>query len=175
MLIPAAVEAAKRDGRLVAAKPIAEWSAEPRVVLMCGAMQEALAKGRSDPDVRERQSWAKVEAAFSEFIEGSLITEHLVKQLKPYKFEHWEFRCRKPKPSLRIFGRFVMPDVFVATHVMPRKLLGGMYSAEFEHEKLVCEDHWASAGLSEPFTDSPAFRYESYITSNARRRLRIPA
>ncbi len=42
-----------------------------------------------------------------------------------------------------------------------------MWSPEFEYEKLVCEDHWKAAGLGDPFTDPPAFRYEAYITENA--------
>lgn len=170
MLIPACVKAAKAAGRLVPAAPITSWEGEPRAVLLCQPISQALKNGRNDPDVKERQCWAKVEAAFSHFIEGGWIDENLVKQLIEYKFEHWEFRCRRPRPSIRVFGRFVMPDVFVATHPVPRRLLGGMNSAEFEHEKLVCEQHWKAAGLKAPFSDPPSFRYESYITSNASRK-----
>lgn len=173
MLIPVAVKVALREGLLVPAKPIADWAGEPRAVLLCEPIRTALELGRNDPDEKERQNWAKVEAAFSHFIEGGLVTEDLVKQLEPYKFEHWEFRCRKPKPSLRVFGRFVMPDVFVATHPRPRSLLGGMWSAEFEYEKLVCEQHWSVAGLSAPFSDPPLFRYGAYVTDNAHRKFGI--
>ena len=102
----------------------------------------------------------------------------MLKHLKEPKFEHWELISRRPKPSLRVFGRFAKPNVFVGTHVQPRKGLGGMNSAQFEHEKLVCEEHWAAAGLpTQPapgaFTDAPSFRYEAYITENARKTLRI--
>jgi hypothetical protein len=45
-----------------------------------------------------------------------------------------------------------------------------MWSPEFEHEKLVCEDHWKAAGLSEPFS---ADAYENYIAENAVRKLRV--
>lgn len=173
MLIPASVKAAKAKGLLVPAKPIAEWVGEPRVVLLCEPIRTAIEEGRTSPDEKERQCWAKVEAAFSHFIEGGFVTEDLVKQLQPYKYEHWEFRCRRPRPSIRVFGRFVMPDVFVATHPMPRTSLGGMWSQQFEHEKLICEDHWKAAGLAEFFSDAPDFRYEAYITSNARRKREI--
>ena len=127
MLIPAPVKEAVRKGLLVPAKPIAAWAAEPRVVLLCEPIRTAIEAGRVHPDEKERQCWAKVEAAFSHFIEAGLVTENLVKQLQPPKFEHWEFRCRRPRPSIRVFGRFAMPDVFVATHPMPRSLLGGMW------------------------------------------------
>ena len=172
MLIPRPVKAALLNGALVKAKPITSWSAEARVVL-CKPICEAIEAGRSDPDENERRCWAKVEAAFSHFIEGGLVTENLVKQLRDYKHEHWEFRCRKPRPSIRVFGRFAMPDVFVATHAVFRTSLGGIRSPKWEHEKLVCEGHWNSAGLGDPFTDAPEFRYAAYITSNATRKLGI--
>ena len=173
MLIPASVKAAVDSGLLAPAIPIADWAGCPRVVLLTKTTRDAINAGRNHVDEKERQCWAKVEAAFSHFIEGGLVTEDLVKQLKPEKFEHWEFRCRKPRPSIRVFGRFAMPDVFVATHPRPRNELGGMWSLQFEIEKLVCEDHWRSSILESPFTDAPIFRYESYITENARRKLRI--
>ncbi|MFD0850467.1 hypothetical protein [Sphingosinicella xenopeptidilytica] len=173
MLIHEAVKAAVASGCLVPAKPIADWAGQPRVVLLCKQIRDAIDAGRNDENEKERQCWAKVEAVFSHFIEGGRITEDLVKQLRPEKFEHWEFRCRKPKPSIRVFGRFAMPDVFVATHAQPRALLGGMWSPEFEHQKLVCEDHWNACSLHAPFSDAPDFRYEAYITENARRKLKI--
>lgn len=172
-VVKAVVDAAIVSGTLVPAKPIADWAAEPRVVLLCEPIRAALAEGRSAEDESERQCWAKVEAAFSHFIEGGLVTENLVKQLKEYKFEHWEFRCRRPRPSIRVFGRFVLPDVFVATHPMPRNVLGGMNSPQFEHEKLVCEEHWNASGLGAAFSDPPNFRYENYLTENASRKLEI--
>ena len=173
MLIHDAVKAAVDRGLLVHARRIASWPGQPRVVLLCRPVREAIEDGRRHPDDKERQSWARVEAAFAHFIEGGSVTENLVIQLQPGKFEHWEFRCRRPKPSIRVFGRFARPDVFVATHHRPRQLLGGMNSPEFEHEKLVCEDHWNACGLGAPFSDSPQFRYEAYITENASRKVAI--
>lgn len=172
--IPALVDAAIASGALVSADPIADWAAEPRVVFLCEPIRAALAQGRRSADEHERQCWAKVEATFSHFIEGGFIDENRLKQLREYKFEHWEFRCVRPKPSIRVFGRFIFADVFVATHAVERKLLGGMNSPEFEREKLVCEDAWKAAGLGiAVYSDAPEFRYEKYITENARRRLEI--
>jgi hypothetical protein len=173
MLIPDALRKAKASGKLVPATPVTDWEGEPRAVLLCEPIRKAIEAGRIDPDEKMRQRWAKVEAAFSHFIEGGWVDENLVKQLVPHKFEHWEFRCRRPRPSIRVFGRFAMPDVFAATHHRLRGDLGGMNSPEFEHEKLVCEDIWRSAGLGAPFTGAPLFAYESYITHNANRKPRI--
>lgn len=163
-----------RAGLLMAAKPSVPWAAEPRAFLMCVPLQTAIEAGRADPDPKLRNRWARLEASISYFIEGLYVTDHLMKQLEPQKFEHWELKSRKPRPSLRVFGRFAKPDIFIGTHVVPRPLLRGMWSPEYEHEKLVCEDHWSQAGLPPPFSDRPRFRYEAYITGNASRKIKVP-
>ena len=172
MLIDDAIEAAKAAGKLFPVRPTVPWAGEPRAFLMCSALYKTIAIGKTSRDERARRRWATLEADMSYFIEGGLITEDLLKQLKPFPYEHWELRSRKPKPSLRVFGRFAKPNVFVGTHVDRRDRLGGMWSPEFEHEKLVCEDHWNDAGLPKPFTH-PRFEYEAYITENAIRKLKV--
>lgn len=168
-----AIEAAKTKGALTPATPIAPWSAKPRVLLMCGPLYEAITLGRGDADKNVRQRWAALEAAFSHFVEGGRIDREFLKPLEPFKYEHWTLRNRKPRPSLRVFGRFAAPDVFVATHVVERTDLKGKWSPEYEREKLVCEDHWDKADLPPPFSDFPGFRYSVYVTSNAIPNVRI--
>lgn len=175
MLTHGEISLAKRDGKLVPAKPIAPWAGEPRAFLMCKPLVASIAEGRASSDAKERQRWAALEAAIGHFVEGGYVNDDLIKQLQPPKYEHWELRSRKPKPSLRVFGRFARPDVFVGTHVERRDGLGGMWSPQFEHHKLVCEDHWNDAGLSAPFSDAPHFRYQRYITSNADQKVRVPS
>lgn len=140
---------------------------------MCLRLRDEIATGKASEVEAERQRWAKLEAQMGTFVEGGYVNDDFIKQLQPPKFEHWELKSRKPRPSLRVFGRFAAPDVYVGTHVMPRNGLGGLYSAEFEHEKLVCEDIYRDAGLTTVFSDPPVFRYESYITSNASKKVRI--
>lgn len=140
---------------------------------MCNPLCEAIQSGKTSESSKERQKWAALEAAISHFIEGGKITEDQIKQLLPQKYEHWELRSPRPRPSMRVFGRFARPDVFVGTHVKLRSELGGMWSSEFEHEKLVCEQYWEEAELSKPFTDSPGFRYNKYITYNASKKVRV--
>jgi hypothetical protein len=141
---------------------------------MCAPLHGELEKGKLEKNVAIRQTWARLEAAMVHFVEGGRVTEDLLKQLIPFKFEHWELRSRRPRPSLRVFGRFRLPNVFVGTHVKERTSLGGMWSQQFEHEKLVCEQHWGEAGLFDPFTDAPHFRYERYVTENATATIRVP-
>lgn len=140
---------------------------------MCKPLYDELQAGKSLPDEKERQRWAKLEAQMGMFVEGAYVNDDFMKQLLPRKYEHWELKSRKPRPSLRVFGRFAEPNVFVGTHVLPRKGLGGMWSPQFEHEKLVCEDHYRNAGLTEVYSDAPAFRFERYITTNASKKVRV--
>jgi hypothetical protein len=141
---------------------------------MCVPLKTAIDDGKASLVTKLRDRWARLEASISYFIEGRYVTDDFIKQLKPPKFEHWELKSRKPRPSLRVFGRFAKADIFVGTHVVPRPDLRGMWSPEFEHEKLVCEDYWADAGLPSPFSDRPHFRYEAYVTENASRKIRVP-
>lgn len=173
MLIDDAIRNAKLAGKLSPAARLVPWAGEPRVFLMCEPLRAAIDEGRSSADEKERKPWAALEAAMWHFVTGGLVTDDLMKQLLPLKYEHWELKSRRPRPSLRVFGRFAKPDVFIGTHVRRRDGLGGMWSTQFENEKLVCEDHWNAAGLLAPFTDPPNFHYESYMTSNAYKKIRV--
>ena len=173
MLTSPEIEEAKRKKRLFPVTPPDRWVGRPRAFLMCVPLRDELEKGKSDPDEKVRQRLAQLEAAMIHFVENGRMTERLMKQLKPPKFEHWELINRKPRPSLRVFGRFALPDVFIGTHVKPRKGMGGMWSSQFEYEKLVCEDHYKDAGLTSFYSDDSYFRYESYITENATATIRV--
>jgi hypothetical protein len=172
MLIRERIARAVSNGDLFPVKPIAPWSGAPRGFLLCKPLREAIESGKASDSSAERHRWATLEAAMSYFVEGHPVSDGLIKQLLPQKYEHWELRSRSPKPSMRVFGRFAAYDIFVGTHVRLRTELGGMWSQQFEHEKLVCEDHWKAAGLLAPFSDSPTFKYEAYM-SNASKNVRV--
>jgi hypothetical protein len=171
MLIDTVIDAAKAAGTLIPLRPVAPWTGKPRTFLACRPLRESLEHARHSSDERTIRRWAQLEADIGYFVGGGYVTEKLLKQLKPEKYEHWELVSRRPRPSLRVFGRFAKPNVFVGTHVVGRARLGGMWSPQFEHEKLVCEDHWRDVGLPDPFHGT---RYEDYVTENASRRLRLP-
>lgn len=173
MLSSGEIEAAKSGGTLFPVKSPNPWMGERRSFLMCCPLRDALEAGKSDNDEKERKRWAQLEAAMIHFVENGRMNAKLIKQLIPEKYEHWELISRKPRPSYRVFGRFALPDVFVGTHVKLRKGMGGMWSPQFEHEKLVCEGHFKDAGLSSFFSSPPDFKYEAYITENASREIRI--
>ncbi len=173
MLTTPEIEEAKRRNLLFPVRPPDGWTGKPRAFLMCRPLRDELEEGKADLEQKVRQRWAKLEAAMVHFVEKGRMTERLIKQLQPPKFEHWELIDKKPRPSLRVFGRFVHPDVFIGTHVKLRKRMGGMWSPQFEHEKLVCEQHYKDAGLTGFFSDKPHFRYSTYITENATETVRM--
>lgn len=132
-----------------------------------GQISEALVSG--DPARIER--WERLQADIAHFVQGGYVNWNLMKWLDPHKYEHWELCSVRPRPSLRVFGRFALPDVFVGTHVAERKKLKGKWSLEWELEKLTCEDHWKTAlGNYAPFHGDS---YESYITENASRKPKV--
>lgn len=125
---------------------------------------------RSD-DSGLKARWEKLRADISHFVEGGYVNWNLMKWLDPKKFGHWELKSVRPKPSLRVFGRFACPDVFVGTHAVERKHLGGRWAMAWEMEKLRCEDYWkATLNNFQPFS---AEMYEGYITENASKRVGI--
>lgn len=174
MLIADAITSALKKGVLREAKPQTPWSGTPRTFLMCESLWSEIEEGRTSRDIPSIKRWASLEADISHFIEGGYVNDDLLKQLEEFKFEHWELRSVRPKPSLRVFGRFALPDVFIGTHVVERGPLGAKHSLNWELERLNCEEHWKAAGLPAPFTDAPAFAYSAYITSNAERKIGIP-
>jgi hypothetical protein len=173
MLSSEEIEEAKAVRLLFPVKPRDAWTRKSRAFLMCKPLYDELEDGKTAAEERVRKRWAELEAAMIHFVENGHMTEKLLKQLQPPKFEHWELISRRPKPSRRVFGRFALPDVFIGTHVKERKFMGGMYSGQFEQEKLVCEDHYRDAKLISFFSDRPQFRYTAYITENATAKLRI--
>lgn len=170
MLTGDAIQAAKAAGKLIPARPIVPWAGEPRAFLMCEPLDDAIKAARMSNSQVVIKRWSQLEADIGYFIEGGYITDDRIKQLDPYKYEHWELRSLRPRPSLRVFGRFAEPDVFIGTHVVERPILGEKWSLNWKLEKLSCEQHWNAAGLGEPFVGKA---YEDYITENASRRLGV--
>lgn len=164
------IEVAKASGKLHPATPSRAWMPRPRAFLMSTQLLTSIEKGRASNEVAQKERWARLEGDILHFVTGGLITWNLMKWLEPHKFEHWTLRSKRPRPSLRVFGRFARPNVFVGTHVVERATLGGKWDLDWELEKLNCEDIWSECVSGEPFS---ADEYQKYITENARRELEI--
>jgi hypothetical protein len=167
MLTSDELEAAKSKGKLIPVTPLAPFIGSPRAFLVSKVLWEEIQVGRNSEN---SERWARLEGDMKHFVGGGFVNWSLMKWLDPHKFEHWNLRSKRPKPSLRVFGRFALPDVFVGTHVVARGALNKKWHINWELEKLRCEDIWKDCGLKEPFSGSA---YDDYITENARRDLRI--
>lgn len=172
MSTPPHISAALMAHRLTPFKPRLSWVQTPRVFLMTVHFASQLSEGLGGNGSHNIERWEKLEADISFFVEGGLVNRALMKQLEPKKYEHWNLRSVRPRPSIRVFGRFGSPDLFVGTHAINRPLLGGKWSQNWELEKLVCEDHWKDA-----VGDACPFRgvfYTDYITENASENIKVP-
>jgi hypothetical protein len=109
-------------------------------------MSEVLAAqiqtGITSSDQKLAERWERLRADISHYVENGLITWNFMKWLDPKKYEHWNLRSVRPRPSMRVFGRFAEPSVFIGTHTVARASLKGKWSIEWELEKLRCEEIW---------------------------------
>lgn len=136
--------------------------------LMSQRLNDQIGQGLQNPETGER--WARLQADIASFIEGGYINWKFMKWLDPQKQECWTLRSVRPRPGLRVFGRFAQPDVFVGTHVVERRTLKEKQSNEWEVEKLTCEEIWNSIFSGKPFS---AAHYEQYITENASQEIKV--
>lgn len=167
MITRGVLESAKTSGSLLPFAPSVGWTATPRAFLMTRRLADQLTSARMSPDQRHVERWERLRADIAHFVENGMVNWAFMKWLEPKKHEIWELRSVRPRPSIRVFGRFAEPDVFVGTHAVERPGLGAKWSLQWELEKLTCEEQWRFAvGDHEPFRAS---RYEDYITENARR------
>jgi hypothetical protein len=165
MLIHAAIERAKIVGALLPFVPPVTWVPKPRAFLMTKRLAAQISEAIVGSDAVRQERWERLRADIAHFVGNGRVNEALLKQLDPHKFEHWELRSVRPKPSIRVFGRFAEPDVFVGTHAVERRSLGAKWSLEWEIEKLICEEEWRAAlGECAPFQGT---KYTDYITENA--------
>ena len=173
MLTCTEIEVAKATGLLHPLRFPLDWRGQPRAMLLSAPLDQTLTQGQEATDPQERKRWASLHALMVFFVQGGFVSENEFKQLSEPKFEVWEIKFR-PKPGLRVFGRFALPDVFVATHLAIRRELGERNSDRWEIEKINCEQIYRASDLTSFFTDSPHFRYEKYITSDAAKTPRVP-
>src|SRR4051794_34054666 len=118
MSIREEVECRCSENRLVALYPRAKWAPVRRMLYVNECLRELLT--REWPTAEETERWAQLEAFLSHFVEGGIVDSRYMKPLtRPARYV-WEIRSRRPRPSLRVLGRFADVDVFVATNVAVR-------------------------------------------------------
>ena len=127
-------------------------------------------------DKEEEVRCGRLWVDFDRFVEGRIIPVALsspygesrdayMARLEPAEDEVWEIRSRAPKPAIRVFGRFVDTDCFVASGWRLRKDLGGRHSREFQREVRKCLADWRQ--IFHPYDAFRGNTVDEYFTENA--------
>lgn len=102
---------------------------------------------------RQAARWGRIRNDLETFIVGGLVTvpqegrrprSHtmMARLVRPSSPEVWEIRCLAPEPSIRIFGRFVAQDHFVATRWWRRSWLGPFKHRAWRAASIHCTTDW---------------------------------
>lgn len=121
-----------------------------------------------------------VSAFFTRWLNGSRLSLRIeertgrneMARLEPPPEEIWEMRITEPRPQLRIFGRFVDRNVFVAMFAVNRDRLGNAFSTPGRKSQswlgamYDCETLWNGIfGGAEPFRGAT---HGDYVSENPR-------
>jgi hypothetical protein len=157
------------DGMLVLREPMIRGSPHTRLVYAAPMLSDRIDADLSSEESADRMG--RLIADVDHFSMGGLVTvsrgaeKHaFMKQLEPPGDEIWEIRSRDPKPSLRVFGRFAVRDVFIATHVCSRGELGGPHSRAWSDELRRCAAEWRKLFPTYPPLSGVALH--DYISEN---------
>jgi hypothetical protein len=134
-----------REGTLKLASPGPILLSQSRPIFMAVKLHDEI----FGPSAEDADRMGFLEADLARFIDGEVITIARGKEgtcnfkpLSPSSHEVWEIRSRDPDPSIRIFGRFAFQDVFIATNLAYRTLLGGLRSRGWAREIAICKATW---------------------------------
>lgn len=142
-------------GRLLLLEPLLESESCVRPLLIPPEFLQLVDPPQTSRFISLRQD-------LDRFSAGGPIEWDYIKPLEPRSEEVWEIKSVKPSPSLRVFGRFAMQDVFVVTHYWPRIPLLGFGSVYWKAEIRRCKQTWNNLfGTFAPHTGTTIHDYVS--------------
>lgn len=148
MSIQDEIEARMDEGRLVRIDPLLP-DVHPRVLFARRELHDEIMEGAASADGSRAYRVGQLRSDFDLFSAGDMVTVGYGKEatcflkcLDPRQDEVWELRSRDPKPSVRVFGRFAMTNVLIATHMAWREDLKGWRSIEWAQEIRNCKTYW---------------------------------
>lgn len=90
----------------------------------------------------EQDRYSSLLADLEVFVTGGTLTTSYLRQLRPRSKRVWDIRSKRPRPSVRIFGLFACPDVFVATNLHLRSALGPAGTPQWKEAIRQSRFHW---------------------------------
>lgn len=129
-------------GQLVRLHPVSRRASQRRALLITPHVDAVLNQEGSEDMTDERL--ARLRADLEAFVTERDVHPEYLYWLTPKRAGVWEVRSVDPQPSLRVLGRFISQDAFVAFLVERRDQLGGWNSPEWRRAIRTCIQRWHS-------------------------------
>lgn len=128
------------EGRLFILTPRAAGTSPKRLMLVAADLWKFLREPGSDDEWEDRKGFLL--ADLEVFADGAPIGPKYLFLLSPAREAVWEIRSVRPSPSIRVLGRFVAKDLFVATNFALRDQLGGWRSRQWRDARVKSRVVW---------------------------------
>jgi hypothetical protein len=140
MSIVDAIAARVQEKQLFLLTPRAPGSSAKRVILVAEDLWNFLQESGPDQDWEDRKG--ELQADLEVFADGSAIGPKYLFLLYRASEGVWEIRSTRPDPQIRVLGRFVEKDIFIATNYALRDDLGGWQSRAWRDVKVMSRAVW---------------------------------
>jgi hypothetical protein len=130
------------EGMLYPLFPRAAGASPKRAMLIAEGLWNFIHESGPDQDWEDRKGF--LQADLEVFAEGQQIGPKYLFLLYPANEGVWEIRSTRPNPSIRVLGRFVEKDIFVATNFALRDELGGWGSRQWRDVKVMSRTVWVN-------------------------------
>ncbi len=128
------------EGRLFLLRPTTPGTSAKRLMLIERRLWDFIQEPGPDPEWEERKGI--LQADLELFAEGAPVGPKYLFLLYRASEGVWEIRSVRPNPSIRVLGRFLARDAFVATNYALREELGGWQSRAWRDVKVMSRTVW---------------------------------
>jgi len=129
------------DGMLHPLFPRAAGTSAKRAMLIANDLWNFIQASGPDDEWETRKG--QLQADLETFATGDPIGPKYLFLLSHSRHGVWEIRSVRPRPSIRVLGRFIAKDVFVATNYALRSELGDWDSWAWRDAKVMARTVWA--------------------------------
>jgi hypothetical protein len=129
-----------QDKQLFLVEPRVAGTSAKRVMLVHESLWNFLHEEGPDDEWEDRKGFLLADLDL--FAEGAPIGPKYLFLLYRAEEAVWEIRSVRPNPSIRVLGRFVAKDIFVATNFALRDELGGWQSRKWRDVKVMSRTIW---------------------------------
>ena len=140
MLTKAILKMAVDSGRLVLLTPLSPRAMKRRPLYVTDDIWRIL-EGETQDEIAEER-FGRLRADLETFVTEADLYPHYLYWLTPRTDLVWEIRSIADEPTLRVLGRFIMRDVFVALTIEERSELGGWESLSWRRAKRTTIQRW---------------------------------